>query len=161
MNNSVLYLETFVDGTAFLPPDLQRQLNTLKALDEKSLEMSETVHQNVAQLMNMPPQHQHGPTEEFLELSRKVEQDQRLLLQFAEEKVQVAQQVRHACMHARVRAMRACHASPCMGASAHAWECGAHAWGAVACTHGASMQGLPGSCAALPHSTGFLSLLTR
>lgn len=91
--NSILYLESFVDSTAFLPPDLQRQLNTIKALDEKCLDLSETVHQNVAQLMSMPPQHQHGATEEYIELSRRVEQDQRMLLQFAEEKVQVAQQV--------------------------------------------------------------------
>lgn len=91
--NSILYLENFVEGTTYFPPELQRHLNTIKSLDDKCLELSDIVQQNVAQLMAMPPQHQHGATDEYMQLSQKVETDQRLLLQFAEEKVQVAQQV--------------------------------------------------------------------
>jgi inhibitor of growth protein 4 len=90
--NSILYLESFVDSTQSMPPDLQRHLNTIKALDEKCLEISDVIHHNVNTLLSMPPQHVHGATE-YIEVSRRVESDQRLVLQFAEEKVQVAQQV--------------------------------------------------------------------
>ena len=80
-------LESFVENTTSLPPDLQRHLTTIKAIDDKCLDLAETVQQNVNQLLLMPCQHQHGPTEEYIELTKRVEQEQRMLLQFAEEKV--------------------------------------------------------------------------
>ncbi|GAX73109.1 hypothetical protein CEUSTIGMA_g562.t1 [Chlamydomonas eustigma] len=86
-------LETFVDSTTFLPPDLQRHLNTIKALDEKCALLSDVLQRNVNQLLLMPSAHTTGVTEEYLDLSKRVESDQRQLLQFADEKVLVAQQV--------------------------------------------------------------------
>ena len=80
-------LETYVEDTSQLPPDLQRHLTTIKALDEKCLEISSIVQENVNLLLLMPCQSTQGPTEEYLDLNKKVEQDQRMLLQLAEEKV--------------------------------------------------------------------------
>jgi hypothetical protein len=93
--SSILYLEEFVDSTQNLPPDLQRQLNTIKSLDERCGDLAEQVQSAVGKLLGMEPQHTlpDGPSDEYMDLSRRVEADQRLLLQFAEEKVQVAQQV--------------------------------------------------------------------
>ncbi|KAG1671459.1 hypothetical protein FOA52_003117 [Chlamydomonas sp. UWO 241] len=93
--STLLYLETFVDSTQNLPPDLQRQLNTIKSLDERCGDLAEQVQGAVGKLLGMEPQHARpdGPSDEYVELSRRVEADQRLLLQFSEEKVQVAQQV--------------------------------------------------------------------
>mmetsp|Transcript_10848 Transcript_10848/g.32236 ORF Transcript_10848/g.32236 Transcript_10848/m.32236 type:complete len:338 (-) Transcript_10848:303-1316(-) len=93
--STILYLETFVDSTQGLPPDLQRQLTNIKALDEKCESLSAQVQEAVVQLQAMPPQHSTGssPSEEYVNLSCRVEADQRLLLQFAEEKVMIAQQV--------------------------------------------------------------------
>mmetsp|Transcript_13668 Transcript_13668/g.29330 ORF Transcript_13668/g.29330 Transcript_13668/m.29330 type:complete len:420 (-) Transcript_13668:692-1951(-) len=92
--NNIMYLEAYVESTASMPPELQRILNTIKALDEKCSDLSETLQHNVAVLISFPPMHaqRDGPTDEYLDLLKRVEQDQRMLLQFAEEKVQLAQQ---------------------------------------------------------------------
>jgi uncharacterized protein YsxB (DUF464 family) len=80
-------LESFVESTTFLPPDLQRHLNTIKTLDEKCASLSDVLQRNVNQLLLMPSAHTTGVTDEYLELSKRVENDQRQLLQFADEKV--------------------------------------------------------------------------
>ena len=69
----------------------KRHLTTIKAVDEKCLELSGSIQQDVNALLLMPCQSAlpHGPTEEYIELSKKVAQDQRMLLQFADEKVLV------------------------------------------------------------------------
>lgn len=85
--STTTYLETFVESTVSLPPELQRILNTIKALDDKCLELSDIANNGTQQLLSLPPQ-QPGPADE----NRRVEQAQRMLLQFCEEKVQLAQQ---------------------------------------------------------------------
>lgn len=133
---TVLYLETFVDSTQNLPPDLQRQLTMIKSLDEKCEVLQARVQAAVAELMATPPQHSAGsPSEEYVELSRRIDADQRMLLQFSEEKVQVAQQVG---LHAGAWRM------------VHAWSMVMQDAAAYACT--ASMLH-PSTHAMMPHLT--------
>eukprot|EP00955_Chlamydomonas_euryale_P115993 366391-Chlamydomonas_euryale.AAC.2 len=124
--STILYLETFVDSTQGLPPDLQRQLTNIKALDEKCESLSAQVQEAVVQLQAMPPQHSTGssPSEEYVNLSCRVEADQRLLLQFAEEKVMIAQQVGDVCG----RCGRFSLFGPCMVQTDHqrAWRGAEH-----------------------------------
>eukprot|EP00798_Chlamydomonas_sp_ICE-L_P014781 gene14781-20831_t len=95
MNTNVYQqLENFIDSTALMPPELQRIMQTIKALDEKCIEITDAIQQGVTQLLGMPPKHlqTEGPSEEYLVLSKRVESGQKMLQQFALEKVQLAQQ---------------------------------------------------------------------
>ncbi|KXZ53771.1 hypothetical protein GPECTOR_6g689 [Gonium pectorale] len=88
-----MYLESFIESTGGLPLDLQRVLNTIKALDERCNELSAELQKDTAALLAMPPMHQQPvPNPEYEELNARVAGSQKLLVQFAEEKVQLAQQ---------------------------------------------------------------------
>lgn len=100
---NVMYLESFVESTGGLPTELQRILNTIKALDDKCTDLSAELAANVSALLAMPPAWQAsstapgqgpGPSPEYDELCARVAGSQRLLVQWADEKVQLAQQVR-------------------------------------------------------------------
>ncbi|GLC34228.1 hypothetical protein PLESTM_000172000 [Pleodorina starrii] len=90
---NVMYLESFIESTGSLPTELQRILNTIKALDEKCNDLSNELQGNVGLLLAMPPAHQQ-PTlsPEYEELVTRVAASQKMLVQFADEKVQLAQQ---------------------------------------------------------------------
>ncbi|GIL85117.1 hypothetical protein Vretifemale_13747 [Volvox reticuliferus] len=90
---NVMYLESFVESTGSLPTELQRILNTIKALDEKCNDLSSELQANVGVLLALPPAHQQPTANpEYDELISRVGAAQKLLVQFAEEKVQLAQQ---------------------------------------------------------------------
>lgn len=88
---TTIFLESYIESTSTLPAELQRVLNTIKALDEKCLGLQQELQANVNALLQMPPQYLQ-PTPEYEEVSERVAADQKLLVQFAEEKVQLAQQ---------------------------------------------------------------------
>ncbi|KAG2434312.1 hypothetical protein HYH02_012334 [Chlamydomonas schloesseri] len=88
---NVMYLEAFVEGTGTLPTELQRILNTIKALDEKCNDLSAEVQANTSTLLSLPPAYQQ-PGPEYEEVLNRVAASQKMLLQFADEKVQLAQQ---------------------------------------------------------------------
>lgn len=54
MASTIIYLENFVESTTFLPVELQRILNTIKSLDERSMELLENIKRNVEALTNIP-----------------------------------------------------------------------------------------------------------
>jgi hypothetical protein len=54
MTSTIIYLENFVESTTFLPVELQRILNTIKSLDERSMELLENIKRNVEALTNIP-----------------------------------------------------------------------------------------------------------
>lgn len=85
------HLQT-VESLYFLPSDLSRILNNIKALDERCFELSDALHERTAQLLSMPPAYQVAPGPEYYDLMQKVAADQRMLTQFSEEKVKMAQQ---------------------------------------------------------------------
>ncbi|GFR44204.1 hypothetical protein Agub_g5387 [Astrephomene gubernaculifera] len=90
---NVMYLESFIESTGVLPTELQRILNTIKALDERCNDLSADIQANVQLLLVMPPAYQQQTQNpEYEELSSRVAASQKLLVQFAEEKVQLAQQ---------------------------------------------------------------------
>lgn len=88
---TTIFLESYIESTSTLPAELQRLLITIKALDEKCLGLQQELQANVNALLQMPPQYLQ-PTPEYDEVSERVASDQKLLVQFAEEKVQLAQQ---------------------------------------------------------------------
>lgn len=90
---STIYLESYIESTGSLPPELQRILTTIQALDAKCLDLSESVHHSLAILLK--PQTHGNPLEEaeYQEASNTIGMEQQLLLQFAEEKVQLAHRV--------------------------------------------------------------------
>ncbi len=49
-----MYLENFVESSTFLPPELQRILNTIKSLDERSMELLENIKRNVEAMTSVP-----------------------------------------------------------------------------------------------------------
>ena len=90
---NIIYLEAYIESTTALPPELQRILNTIKALDEKCADLTEVMGQSVSQLLSMAPHHQQSSvSEEYIQACQRVEHVKALLLQFAEEKVQLSQQ---------------------------------------------------------------------
>ncbi|EFJ41980.1 hypothetical protein VOLCADRAFT_107495 [Volvox carteri f. nagariensis] len=90
---NVMYLESFIESTGSLPTELQRILNTIKALDEKCNDLSSELQANVSVLLGMPHAHQQpAVSPEYEELVSRVAGAQKMLVQFAEEKVQLAQQ---------------------------------------------------------------------
>lgn len=91
MASTTIYLESYIESTSSLPTELQRVLTTIKALDEKCQGLQQELRESVAQLLQMPPAHQY-PSPQYDELNERVAADHKLLLQFAEEKVQLAQQ---------------------------------------------------------------------
>lgn len=90
---NVMYLESFIESTGSLPTELQRILNTIKYLDEKCNDLSAELQGSVGMLMAMPPAYQQPAiTPEYEELASRVAATQKLLVQFAEEKVQLSHQ---------------------------------------------------------------------
>lgn len=90
--DQIIYLEKFVDSTATLPPELQRILNLIKELDYKVEELGERIQLNVEMVLskNSVAGRKGQAADEVVELRGRIEADQRLLIQFAEEKVQLA-----------------------------------------------------------------------
>lgn len=90
----VMYLEQYVEGTYFLPTELQRVLHLVKSIDDRSAELSDSLQATTQQLLGLPPQyHQaHGPSEHYTQLMQKLEAGQKQLTQFAEERTHLAQQ---------------------------------------------------------------------
>jgi hypothetical protein len=54
MTSPIMYLENFVESTTFLPPELQRILNIIKSLDERSAELLENIKRNVEAMTAVP-----------------------------------------------------------------------------------------------------------
>ncbi|KAL6761276.1 hypothetical protein V8C86DRAFT_879252 [Haematococcus lacustris] len=86
------YLETFVEGTYFIPTELSRILNNIKVLDDRCNQLSESLESSTAQLLNVPPQYQQPLEEVHVDIMLKMQTEQQMLSQLAEEKVQYAQQ---------------------------------------------------------------------
>lgn len=93
---NIIYLEHYVESTSSLPPELQRMLNLIKSLDERCQELSETLSRNVERCNQLPPQGvRKNPGDypaEYTTLMKAINDDQAMLKQLAEEKVQVAHQ---------------------------------------------------------------------
>eukprot|EP00887_Chlorella_sp_A99_P004772 scaffold4.g4772.t1 len=90
-DGQVVYLEKFVESTTSLPPDLQRILNTIKDLDERSEDLAAQIQDNVELVLGKTAARAGtAVAEEVAELRARIDVDQRLLVQFAEEKVQLA-----------------------------------------------------------------------
>lgn len=71
----------------------------LQALDERSAEVSESLASATNQLLAMPPAHKQqqaagAVSPEYEALLKRVEHDQKMLTQFGDEKLHIAQQVR-------------------------------------------------------------------
>jgi len=64
MASCTLYLEQYVESTTTLPAELQRILNTIKFLDEKSNGLREAVAAQTDTLMAMPVPGQRAPEQE-------------------------------------------------------------------------------------------------
>lgn len=93
---TVIFLESFVESTFSVAPEMQRILTTVKVLDERSVELSESLQHDIDALVALPPHHTnaHDPARvaEYNDLAARVQQQQAMLLQFASEKVNLAQQ---------------------------------------------------------------------
>uniref|UniRef100_A0A1D1ZRI2 Inhibitor of growth protein N-terminal histone-binding domain-containing protein n=1 Tax=Auxenochlorella protothecoides TaxID=3075 RepID=A0A1D1ZRI2_AUXPR len=85
--DQVIYLEKFIESTVHVPPELQRLLNTIKDLDERSEDLGAQIQDNVEVGLQGKLS-----KEQARELLERIEADQKLLVQFAEEKVQLAMQ---------------------------------------------------------------------
>ncbi|KAI3428684.1 hypothetical protein D9Q98_007507 [Chlorella vulgaris] len=98
MGDQIVYLEKYIDSTTSLPAELNRILNSIKDLDERSDDLAAQIQENVEMVLKMPPAPSAGGRKagpeplELTALRAQIENDQRLLIQFAEEKVQLAVQ---------------------------------------------------------------------
>lgn len=93
--SSTIYLESYIESTGSLPPELQRILTTIAALDERCLQLSESVHNSLAILLKPDSHGTLHEQAEYQEAQNSIGVEQQLLLQFAEEKVQLAHRVSH------------------------------------------------------------------
>lgn len=91
-DRSSTYLEQFVESCYFLPTELSRFLNMIKAIDDRCCTLSDSLNETTAELLAMPPAYQHGPSPEYNKLMQKVSSDQKMLTQLSEEKLHLAQQ---------------------------------------------------------------------
>lgn len=100
MGDQIIYLEKYIDSTTSLPAELNRILNSIKDLDERSDDLAAQIQENVEAALKLPPAHSASTRskaagnehDELAALRAQIESDQRLLIQFAEEKVQLAVQ---------------------------------------------------------------------
>lgn len=101
MGDQIIYLEKYIDSTTSLPAELNRILNSIKDLDERSDDLAAQIQENVEAVLRMPPAGggaaatrggKPGESKELRELRAQIDKDQQLLIQFAEEKVQLAVQ---------------------------------------------------------------------
>ncbi|KAL4433034.1 hypothetical protein ABPG77_006461 [Micractinium sp. CCAP 211/92] len=101
MGDQIIYLEKYIDSTTSLPAELNRILNSIKDLDERSDDLAAQIQENVEAVLRMPPASggaaatrggKAGESKELRELRAQIDKDQQLLIQFAEEKVQLAVQ---------------------------------------------------------------------
>ncbi|KDD71874.1 hypothetical protein H632_c4250p0, partial [Helicosporidium sp. ATCC 50920] len=79
--------------TANLPPELQRILNTIRDLDERSEDLGVQIQEYMELCLQLKPSIPGRKTADdatLEDLKARIEADQRLLIQFAEEKVQLA-----------------------------------------------------------------------
>ncbi|KAK9806927.1 hypothetical protein WJX72_007742 [[Myrmecia] bisecta] len=94
MNNTIIYLENYVESTGPLPAELQRILNTIKDLDERSQVLADMIRANVDLCLSKPSQATRKigseNANEVADLRKQIENDQRMLIQWAEEKMQLA-----------------------------------------------------------------------
>ncbi|PSC75473.1 PHD finger ING2 [Micractinium conductrix] len=101
MGDQIIYLEKYIDSTTSLPAELNRILNSIKDLDERSDDLAAQIQENVEAVLRMAPAGGGGGSRgkaggdaprELKELRDQIDRDQQLLIQFAEEKVQLAVQ---------------------------------------------------------------------
>ena len=87
------YLERTVDGTLWLPSDVQRLLTQLKDLDARANELRAICERKAEELLEQPTGNGRGSTQEHAELIASeralLETDQRELLFCQAEKVEV------------------------------------------------------------------------
>lgn len=92
---NVTYLEGYIESTAQLPAELQRILNTIKVLDERSVELSDTIMRAVEAFLALPQLYKHkgdeALTNSIKAAEKEIQDKQAMLLQFADEKVGLAQ----------------------------------------------------------------------
>ncbi|DBA99964.1 TPA: hypothetical protein ACH3X1_013838 [Trebouxia sp. C0004] len=92
---SVVYLENYVESTVGLPSELQRLLKTIQDLDERSQVLTLQIQDNVDECLNMPSQIARKPgldsQNEVADLRKKIEDEQRMLMQWSEERLALAQ----------------------------------------------------------------------
>mmetsp|Transcript_5769 Transcript_5769/g.14017 ORF Transcript_5769/g.14017 Transcript_5769/m.14017 type:complete len:313 (+) Transcript_5769:222-1160(+) len=93
--NQTITLEQYVESTAHLPAELQRMLNTVKELDERTAGLSAEIKSDVARCLTLVPQSSWKSPEaeqyrEVAGLRSSIEERQRKLVTMAEEKVQLA-----------------------------------------------------------------------
>ncbi|KAL3143025.1 hypothetical protein ABBQ38_003304 [Trebouxia sp. C0009 RCD-2024] len=95
MTTSVVYLENYVESTVGLPPELQRLLKTIQDLDERAQVLTVQIQDNVDECLNMPCQAARKPVSgtqnEVADLRKKIEDEQRMLMQWSEERLALAQ----------------------------------------------------------------------
>lgn len=92
---SVVYLENYIESTVGLPSELQRLLKTIQDLDERSQVLTVQIQDNVEECLNLPSQAARKPgsgnQNEVADLRKKIEEEQRMLMQWAEERLALAQ----------------------------------------------------------------------
>ncbi|CAK0784877.1 hypothetical protein CVIRNUC_008082 [Coccomyxa viridis] len=89
----IIYLETFIENTASLPSELARIMNNIKALDERSAAMRDTIAENLEIFLSRPLGPRKAGSElpsEMVDLKRVIDEDQRTYVQWAEEKLSLA-----------------------------------------------------------------------
>mmetsp|Transcript_40212 Transcript_40212/g.72224 ORF Transcript_40212/g.72224 Transcript_40212/m.72224 type:complete len:328 (-) Transcript_40212:84-1067(-) len=92
--NHAVLLEQYIESTTHMPPELQRLLGTIRDLDDRTDSISADVSKDVARCLTLVPQSswkgQGEQYREVAELRRRIEDQQRMLVQIGEEKVQLA-----------------------------------------------------------------------
>ncbi|KAG7673635.1 hypothetical protein Ndes2526B_g02913 [Nannochloris sp. 'desiccata'] len=88
MGDQVIYLEKFVEQSGAMPAELNRILKTIRELDFKYEDLASQVQDEFDLLLSKVPG--KTPPEEITALRKKIEEEQALLIQWAEEKVQLA-----------------------------------------------------------------------
>ncbi|KAI8100714.1 hypothetical protein M9434_005105 [Picochlorum sp. BPE23] len=88
--DQVVYLEKFVESTVAMPSELTRILNMIRDLDHKCQDLSQKVEDQVNRIAQIPSG--KSRSEEVKQEAEKLKADQSLLIQWSEEKVQLAVQ---------------------------------------------------------------------
>jgi len=90
------YLEAFVESVGSLPSELQRLLNTIKEIDDRTQTLLASVRDRTDFCLQLPSQSSRKATpdqiSEVVKVRDEIEKEQSLITQLANEKVQLASQ---------------------------------------------------------------------
>lgn len=88
-HSNTIYLESYIESTASLPPELQRILATIKSLDEACIEVQEEIQKSLEEVLAGKPAHDQAAVSQ---LQSKLDADHQRLLQMMDERLQLAYQ---------------------------------------------------------------------